>query len=237
MPKTRKPEQRVVKLLIRWLLALGYEQHQIQTEYKIHDRSGQAKWIDVAVFQGKGREESDLLLIAECKKAHEGGGLEQLRNYLDLCGTSVGIWFNGIHFDYLVHWRNALGYFREVDVREDPAVVFGRAVRKRRRELNKVDPEFSLRKVAARVGINHSYLSKVEQGKAAPPSDGLIFKLAEDLEMDSDTLFAKAGGVPPDVREIVMLRPKMMGEVLNALKDAPAEVIQEVARRVKDGDW
>lgn len=233
----RKPEKRIVKLLIRWFLALGYEKHQIQTEYKIHDRSGQTKRIDVAVFQGKGREESELLLIAECKKAHEGGGLEQLRTYLDLCGASIGVWFNGVHLTYVIHWRNALGYFRELDIREDPAVVFGRAIRKRRKELNEVDPQFSVRKVAARVGINHSYLSKVEQGKVPPPSDGLILKLAEDLEMEADALFAKAGSVPPDVREVIMLRPKVMVEFLNSLKDAPAEVIREVARRVKDGDW
>jgi type I restriction enzyme M protein len=52
--------------------------------------------VDIAVFKGSGRSESDLIGIVECKKKTRKDGLEQLRLYMDMCSSIVwGVWFNG----------------------------------------------------------------------------------------------------------------------------------------------
>ena len=47
----------------------------------------------------------------------------------------------------------------------------GDFIRGRREALREADPQYSLRQVAERVGIEPSYLSKVERGLGSPPSE------------------------------------------------------------------
>ncbi len=63
---------------------------------------------------------------------------------------------------------------------------FGTYIRQRRENLKKVDRTFSVRQVAARVGVEPSYLSKVERGREAPPSEPKIRALARELDEDPD---------------------------------------------------
>lgn len=52
--------------------------------------------VDISVFKGKGRAESDLIGLVECKKKTRKDGLEQLKLYMDMCSSVVwGVWFNG----------------------------------------------------------------------------------------------------------------------------------------------
>jgi len=52
--------------------------------------------IDIAVFQGNSRVESDLIGIVECKKKSRKDGVEQLKLYMDMCSNvQWGVWFNG----------------------------------------------------------------------------------------------------------------------------------------------
>ena len=55
------------------------------------------------------------------------------------------------------------------------------------------DPAFSLRQVAERVGIEPSYLSKIERGEEPPPGEQTIRRLAEELGENPDALLALAG--------------------------------------------
>jgi transcriptional regulator with XRE-family HTH domain len=68
---------------------------------------------------------------------------------------------------------------------------FGLFVRETREGLREKDPRFSLRQVADRIGIQPSYLSKVERGDVAPPSEDTIVRLAEDLGEDPDVMLAR----------------------------------------------
>jgi transcriptional regulator with XRE-family HTH domain len=53
------------------------------------------------------------------------------------------------------------------------------------------------------VGINFTYLSKVETGTMAPPAEETIRKLAAALGADAEELILLAGKVPAELREIV----------------------------------
>ncbi|MGD8360589.1 MAG: helix-turn-helix transcriptional regulator [Gemmatimonadota bacterium] len=114
---------------------------------------------------------------------------------------------------------------------------FGRFVRERREALRKEDPGFSVRQVAQRLGIQPSYLSKVERGEVAPPSEATIQKLASELAVDSDGLLALAGKVSSDLQEVIRKRPQVFGELLRELKEMPDHAVLRLVREVRDGEW
>ena len=66
------------------------------------------------------------------------------------------------------------------------------------------------RAVAAEVGINFTYLSKIENDKvdfAAFPSEETIRKLAKVLEADVDGLLLMAEKIPDHIRKRVLEKP------------------------------
>ncbi len=69
-------------------------------------------------------------------------------------------------------------------------IHFGIYIRRKRENLRRNDREYSLRKVANRIDVQPSYLSKVERGDQSPPSEIKIKLLSEVLNEDSDTLLA-----------------------------------------------
>ena len=68
----------------------------------------------------------------------------------------------------------------------------------------------TLRETASRVGIDFTYLSKIENGKldrSDYPSEKLIRRLAEVLDGDTDELLLLAEKVPDSIRRRVIDRP------------------------------
>jgi len=115
--------------------------------------------------------------------------------------------------------------------------VFGTFIRNRREELRENDREFSVRKVAARIGVEPSYLSKVERGEQPPPSEAKIVALAEVLDEDADILLAMAGKVSSDLQEVIRKRPKLFADLIRQLRTAPDRAVLRIVREVRDGDW
>ena len=116
-------------------------------------------------------------------------------------------------------------------------MTFGSHIRKRREALRQDDPSFSLRQVALRVGIEPAYLSKVERGQVAPPSEATIRRLAAELGEEPDLLLAMAGKVSRELQEIIIRRPQLFAELLRQLRRAPDDALLRIVREVRDGDW
>ena len=116
-------------------------------------------------------------------------------------------------------------------------MTFGQYVRTAREKKLREDRTFSVRQVAQRIGVEPSYLSKIERDLVAPPSEATITRLAQELGEDSDLLLAMAGKVSSDLQRIILNRPQLFAELLRQLKDAPDHAIQSVAREIRDGDW
>jgi transcriptional regulator with XRE-family HTH domain len=114
---------------------------------------------------------------------------------------------------------------------------FGSYVRIAREKLRERDDCYSLRQVAQRTDLEPAYLSKVERGEVAPPSEAAIVRLANDLGEDPDVLLAMAGKVSSDLQEIIRRRPKLFAELLRELRKAPDHAILRVVREVRDGEW
>lgn len=114
---------------------------------------------------------------------------------------------------------------------------FGQFVRGKREKRLAEDPRFSLRQVAGRVGIEPAYLSKIERGDFAPPSEETIRKIAAELGEDPDVLLALAGKVSSDLQEIIRKRPTQFAQLIRELRKAPDHAILRLVREVRDGDW
>ena len=116
-------------------------------------------------------------------------------------------------------------------------MTFGEYIRQTREQLRETDKRYSLRQTAQRIGVEPAYLSKIERGDVAPPSEATIRRLAQDLDVDVDMLLAMAGKVSSDLREIIMRRPRLFAELIRQLKDAPDQAVLRIVREVRDGDW
>ncbi len=114
---------------------------------------------------------------------------------------------------------------------------FGARTRQLRESLRKSDRRYSLRQVAHRIGVEPAYLSKIERGAAAPPSEATTVRLARELGEDPDVFLAMAGKVSSELQGIIRKRPRLFADLIRRLRDAPDEAIFRVVRVVRDGDW
>lgn len=115
--------------------------------------------------------------------------------------------------------------------------TFGEHIRQRREMLLANDKQYSLRQVAIRIGIEPAYLSKIERGVFAPPSEEVIVKLAMVLNENADILLAMAGKLSAELQQIILERPQLFADLLRQLKMLPDHAILRVVREVKDGQW
>ncbi len=91
------------------------------------------------------------------------------------------------------------------------------------KELRKL-AGLSQRQLADRIGVNFSYLSKIESGKMPPPSEQIIMRLAEVLDTEKDELLTLAGKIPSDIAQLLKSR-----EALEILR---SERIQKKIKKV-----
>lgn len=101
---------------------------------------------------------------------------------------------------------------------------FGERVRQLRKAKN-----LSQRDLAAKVKVNFTYISKIENEKldfGDYPSEELIVKIAKALDADADELLVLAKKVPADVRKRVIQRPDVFRK-LAALDDESLDRLLE----------
>ena len=96
---------------------------------------------------------------------------------------------------------------------------------------------YSLRQVAYRIGVEPSYLSKVERGLEPAPGETAAIALSRELQLDPDLLLAMAGKVSSELQTIIRKRPKLFADLIRALKDQPDHAVLRIVREVRDGNW
>lgn len=114
---------------------------------------------------------------------------------------------------------------------------FGDVIRERREELAAQEggAAYSLRQLARRAGLQPSYLSRVERGIEAPPSEAKIRQLAEVLDLSADLLLAIANKVPSDVRQIIGQHPELYCALIRRLGAVSPQVLEGVIARLEKG--
>lgn len=117
------------------------------------------------------------------------------------------------------------------------AKTFGQFVRDKREALRETDAAYSVRQLAQRIGVEPSFLSKVERDEVPPPGEAKIVALAKELDVDPDLLLALAGKVSSDLLDVIRKRPELFGSLIRELKRLPDYAVLRVAREVRDGNW
>lgn len=108
-------------------------------------------------------------------------------------------------------------------------LTFGEKIR----ELRKAKG-LGQRAVASSVGINFTYLSKIENNKvdfAAFPSEDTIRKLARVLDADVDELLLMAEKIPERIRRRVLERPEAFRLLAELDDDSLNHVVETIKTR------
>ncbi len=109
--------------------------------------------------------------------------------------------------------------------------TFGKLIRQVRKQK-----EYSQRELAKLVGVDYTYLSKLENDHAGyPPSEEVIHQLAIHLELNERELRHLAGRITPDdvkVFEDLVRKYKQMPALLRQMRDEP-EFAKKVLRQTK----
>ena len=116
--------------------------------------------------------------------------------------------------------------------------TFGKLIRQARKQK-----EYSQRELAKLVGVNYTYLSKLENDHAGyPPSEDVIDLLAINLDLreKKDELRRLAGRITPDdakVFEDLVKQYKQMPALLRRMRDEPKfaqEVLQKTTQDAEE---
>jgi len=91
---------------------------------------------------------------------------------------------------------------------------FGNLLRELREKEN-----IGIKKLAPRLNVNYTYLSKLENDKVIP-SKKFIERIAHYFKYDLDKLLISANKIPDDIREILKNNPKDAIEFLRGRFDA-----------------
>ncbi|NEN92007.1 MAG: helix-turn-helix transcriptional regulator [Okeania sp. SIO3H1] len=114
--------------------------------------------------------------------------------------------------------------------------TFGKVIRKARKEK-----EYSQRELAKLVGVDYTYLSKLENDRAGyPPSEDVIQALANhlDLSEQEEDLKHLAGRIKPDdakVFEELVRKYKEVPALLRQMRDEP-EFAKKILRQTKQSE-
>jgi HTH-type transcriptional regulator, competence development regulator len=105
--------------------------------------------------------------------------------------------------------------------------TFGKRIQRLRREQR-----LTQRDVAARLGIDFTYLSKLENDRGEPPGEETVRKLAEVLQIDVEELLALAGRVPPSLRDRAQ-KDVEFARFLRRLPNVPDDKLRDIYKQLK----
>ena len=106
---------------------------------------------------------------------------------------------------------------------------FGKKIRELRRNR-----KLSQRELAVMVDVTFTYISKIENHKldfGDHPSEDMIVKLAEALEVDVDMLLVLAEKVPPLIKQRVIERPEAFRAIATLDDKALDKLVAQAKKR------
>ncbi len=107
--------------------------------------------------------------------------------------------------------------------------TFGHALRDLRRSKG-----VSQRQLAEKVGVDFSYISKIENGRLPPPAADTIVRICNALEVSPDTLLALTGKIPSGIKNTISSSPAAMQFIRSARAlDLTEQEWSELTRQLK----
>jgi transcriptional regulator with XRE-family HTH domain len=96
----------------------------------------------------------------------------------------------------------------------------------------RLEKRLNQRELAARAGIDFTYLSKVENGRMEPPAEETICRLAAGLGEEPTELLLLAQKVPSDVKPIITRSP-LVPRFLRTARDLTDEDWEALIREIE----
>lgn len=93
------------------------------------------------------------------------------------------------------------------------------------------EPILSQRELAKRVGVSHTYISKLENGIETYISEDLIVKIAKELCKDVDEAMFMAKKIPQELKSLAFEWPMIM-KLLRLIYDSPDK--EKILKRVEE---
>ena len=109
-------------------------------------------------------------------------------------------------------------------------MTFGEQLRRWR-----IDKKLNQRDFADQVGIDFTYLSKIERDEFPPPAEDRVKAIAKILGCDADDLLARAGRVSTDISDIIKRHPVELAALLRTTKGLSADDITRLVRQAQKG--
>lgn len=111
--------------------------------------------------------------------------------------------------------------------------TFGQKLRALRRAAN-----ITQRQLAERVGVDFSYISKLENDRLSPPAADTIVRISEAVGVAPDELLAVTGKMPPQVQQGVSSSPAAIQFLRSAqamrLSEAEWKQLSEQLKRLRE---
>ena len=111
--------------------------------------------------------------------------------------------------------------------------TFGQKLRTLRRATN-----VTQRKLAERVGVDFSYISKLENDRLPPPAADTVVKICEVLGVAPDELLAAGGKMPPRIQQSIGSSPAAIQFLRSAqamkLSEAEWRRLSEQLKRLRE---
>ena len=94
----------------------------------------------------------------------------------------------------------------------------------------------SVRHLADRLGLESSYVSKIEHGDRVP-SEQVLIALAGIFSVNPHLLLAMSGQISKAFVEAMQRYPEEFAALIERLPNVPKQTLVRTARAVRDGDW
>lgn len=92
----------------------------------------------------------------------------------------------------------------------------------------RLEQRLNQRDLAAKVGIDFTYLSKLENERMPPPAAATIIRIANVLEASTDELLLLAHKVPSDIQPVITKYPTVPA-FLRSISDLSEAELQELS--------
>jgi len=121
---------------------------------------------------------------------------------------------------------------KRIILRDGRTMEFGRRLRELRKQK-----KISQRDLATQVAVDFTYLSKIEGGRLAPPSEDVIRRLAQALDADENELINLAGKIPKDLKAVLEESPQAV-ELLRVLSERklPNDTYRQMLDLARESD-
>lgn len=111
-------------------------------------------------------------------------------------------------------------------------LTFGQYLKKIRTEK-----KVSQRALASKIGVDFTYLSKIENDKMPPPSEDTLKKIAVELDENVDNLILMADKMPSDYKDVLKSSkemPLMLRTLGNLSEDKQKEVFDYIKQKTEE---